>query len=177
MCQDDGPSSDQRDRRWLQEEYGAIPAIIQCCTQHDCCRIDWIDLVPDVQVLECNNLDHVNSKLKNLTSIASSSTDDHNTTNGNHGGGPVICLANGLWADKQYPLKPSYQRLVERVYKAQAKNVDFVNQQPKGSWPTFSRLPTSLQLPCSFLELHCTSKVRGRKSLTQRKPRTETFTF
>ncbi|XP_071925746.1 serpin-ZX-like [Coffea arabica] len=78
--------------------------------------------------LECNNLDHVNSKLKNLTSIASSSTDDHNTTNGNHGGGPVICLANGLWADKQYPLKPSYQRLVERVYKAQAKNVDFVNQ-------------------------------------------------
>ncbi|KAL3505217.1 hypothetical protein ACH5RR_035058 [Cinchona calisaya] len=73
--------------------------------------------------LEYKNIDDTNSKFKELMSIASSSsTDDHGN---NVNSGPVICLANGLWVDKKFPLKASYQELVKNVNKAQVKNMDF----------------------------------------------------
>ncbi|XP_027148714.1 serpin-Z10-like [Coffea eugenioides] len=73
--------------------------------------------------LGCKSYDDINSKFLELMSIASP-TDDAKHSNG----GPVICLVNGLWVDKQYPLKASYQELVESVYKVQAKTVDLRNE-------------------------------------------------
>ncbi|XP_065868002.1 serpin-ZXA-like [Euphorbia lathyris] len=44
------------------------------------------------------------------------------------GGGPIISLANGIWVNDGFPLKPSFKQLVEDVYKAKSESFDFVNQ-------------------------------------------------
>ncbi|KAL3520737.1 hypothetical protein ACH5RR_018886 [Cinchona calisaya] len=40
--------------------------------------------------------------------------------------GPKISFANGVWVDKRFSLKPSYQNCVAHVFKSQAKIVDFM---------------------------------------------------
>ncbi|CDP00935.1 unnamed protein product [Coffea canephora] len=47
---------------------------------------------------------------------------------GDQQGGPKISFANGVWVDKRFPVKPSFQQCVRDAFKAEAKNVDFSNQ-------------------------------------------------
>ncbi|CAK7335291.1 unnamed protein product, partial [Dovyalis caffra] len=42
--------------------------------------------------------------------------------------GPVVSFINGAWVDLSFHLKPSFQELVKGVYRATAKEVDFVNK-------------------------------------------------
>ncbi|KAL5705078.1 NADH:ubiquinone reductase (H(+)-translocating) [Ranunculus cassubicifolius] len=40
-------------------------------------------------------------------------------------GGPKVSFANGVWIEKSLPIKQSFNEIVEKVYKATAKQVDF----------------------------------------------------
>ncbi|PIA52347.1 hypothetical protein AQUCO_01000303v1 [Aquilegia coerulea] len=40
-------------------------------------------------------------------------------------GGPRMCFANGVWIEKSLPLKPYFKDIVDTVYKASSKQVDF----------------------------------------------------
>ncbi|XP_010255122.1 PREDICTED: serpin-ZX [Nelumbo nucifera] len=44
---------------------------------------------------------------------------------GSQSGGPLLSFANGVWTEKSLPLKPSFKGIVDTVYKATAKQVDF----------------------------------------------------
>ena len=39
-----------------------------------------------------------------------------------------LSFVNGIWVDKQFPLKDSYKSLTKEVYKANAETVDFAFQ-------------------------------------------------
>ena len=40
----------------------------------------------------------------------------------------IVSSANGLWVDRSFTLKPSFEKIVKGVYKAEAKEVDFANK-------------------------------------------------
>ncbi|XP_065867638.1 serpin-Z3-like [Euphorbia lathyris] len=42
--------------------------------------------------------------------------------------GPIVSLANGIWVNDGFPVKPSFKQLAEDVYKAKAQSFDFLNQ-------------------------------------------------
>ncbi|KAJ4828562.1 hypothetical protein Tsubulata_020288 [Turnera subulata] len=42
--------------------------------------------------------------------------------------GVTLTFAGGIWIDRQYPLKPSFQKIAKDVYRAEAKAVDFKTQ-------------------------------------------------
>ncbi|KAL5715769.1 hypothetical protein ACHQM5_017544 [Ranunculus cassubicifolius] len=42
-------------------------------------------------------------------------------------GGPKVSFANGVWIEKSLKIKGSFNEIVEKVYKAIAKQVDFAN--------------------------------------------------
>lgn len=44
---------------------------------------------------------------------------------GSQSGGPRMSFANSVWIEKSLPLKPSFKEIVDTVYKAAAKQVDF----------------------------------------------------
>ncbi|TYJ35092.1 hypothetical protein E1A91_A05G213300v1 [Gossypium mustelinum] len=47
---------------------------------------------------------------------------------GNPAGGPRLSFANGVWFDQSLPLKPSFKQVLDNVYKAASKLVDFQNK-------------------------------------------------
>ncbi|KAG8494179.1 hypothetical protein CXB51_011497 [Gossypium anomalum] len=47
---------------------------------------------------------------------------------GSPAGGPRLSFANGVWFDRSLPLKPSFKQVVDNVYKAASKLVDFQNK-------------------------------------------------
>ncbi|KAH1065655.1 hypothetical protein J1N35_030642 [Gossypium stocksii] len=47
---------------------------------------------------------------------------------GSPAGGPRLSFANGVWLDQSLPLKPSFKQVVDNVYKAASKLVDFQNK-------------------------------------------------
>ncbi|KAK5831801.1 hypothetical protein F383_14074 [Gossypium arboreum] len=47
---------------------------------------------------------------------------------GNPAGGPRLSFANGVWFDRSLPLKPSFKQVLDNVYKAASKLVDFQNK-------------------------------------------------
>ncbi|KAF5177131.1 serpin-ZX [Thalictrum thalictroides] len=40
-------------------------------------------------------------------------------------GGPRMSFANGVWIEKSLPLKPYFKDIVDTIYKASSKQVDF----------------------------------------------------
>ena len=44
------------------------------------------------------------------------------------GQGPTISIANALWVDRRFPLKPSFAEITHSFYNALVKNVDLVNE-------------------------------------------------
>ncbi|MBA0775250.1 hypothetical protein Gotri_010406 [Gossypium trilobum] len=47
---------------------------------------------------------------------------------GSPAGGPRLSFANGVWLDRSLPLKPSFEQVVDNVYNAASKLVDFQNK-------------------------------------------------
>ncbi|MBA0836975.1 hypothetical protein Goarm_009162 [Gossypium armourianum] len=47
---------------------------------------------------------------------------------GSPAGGPRLSFANGVWLDRSLPLKPSFKQVVDSVYNAASKLVDFQNK-------------------------------------------------
>ncbi|KAA8530476.1 hypothetical protein F0562_005185 [Nyssa sinensis] len=45
--------------------------------------------------------------------------------------GPLLSFVNGAWVDQRFSLKPSFKGFVEGVYKAEAREVDFLNKADK----------------------------------------------
>nr|GMD91459.1 serpin-ZX-like [Ipomoea batatas] len=70
-----------------------------------------------------------------LAFLKSDSTDDLNTfysqivghilADGSLTGGPSLSVANGLWMDRTHPIKPSFNHVVDTVYKTASELVDF----------------------------------------------------
>ncbi|GFS30484.1 hypothetical protein Acr_00g0012130 [Actinidia rufa] len=44
----------------------------------------------------------------------------------------IVSFANGLWVDRSFTLKPSFEKIVKGVYRAEAKEVDFANKETSG---------------------------------------------
>ncbi|KAK9748342.1 hypothetical protein RND81_02G050900 [Saponaria officinalis] len=73
-----------------------------------------------------------------LTFLKSNSSDDLNKlsselvsmifADGSSAGGPKLSFANGLWVDQSLPLKPAFKEVVDGLYKASSKQVDFLNK-------------------------------------------------
>ncbi|KAL3514563.1 hypothetical protein ACH5RR_027280 [Cinchona calisaya] len=73
-----------------------------------------------------------------LSFLKSKSTDDLNSlasqlvtivfADGSPSGGPRLSFANGVWVDQSLPLKPSFKKIVDDVYKAASNQVDFQNK-------------------------------------------------
>lgn len=42
--------------------------------------------------------------------------------------GPLLSFVNGAWVDQRFKLKPSFEGIVKRSYRAQLQNVDFLNK-------------------------------------------------
>ncbi|KAL3520743.1 hypothetical protein ACH5RR_018892 [Cinchona calisaya] len=77
------------------------------------------------------SLDHLNSRFSyTMSNILTSNS-----------GGPKISFANGVWVDKRYPLKPSYQQCARDVFKSKAEIVDFTQAREVvneiNSWAKF----------------------------------------
>ncbi|CAI9116610.1 OLC1v1017804C1 [Oldenlandia corymbosa var. corymbosa] len=70
-----------------------------------------------------------------LSFLNSKSTDDLNSlssqlvtavlADGSPSGGPLLSFANGVWIDQSLSFKPSFNKVVDDVYKAASKQVDF----------------------------------------------------
>ncbi|KAE9458519.1 hypothetical protein C3L33_09567, partial [Rhododendron williamsianum] len=70
-----------------------------------------------------------------LSLLNSKSTDDLNSltsqlvslvfADGGPTGGPTLSFANGVWVDQSLSLKPSFEKVVDTVYKAALNHVDF----------------------------------------------------
>ncbi|KAK9748343.1 hypothetical protein RND81_02G051000 [Saponaria officinalis] len=73
-----------------------------------------------------------------LTFLKSKSSDDLNKlsselvsmifADGSSAGGPKLSFANGVWVDGSLPLKPAFKEIVDGLYKASSKQVDFLNK-------------------------------------------------
>ncbi|XP_015880678.3 serpin-ZX [Ziziphus jujuba] len=46
----------------------------------------------------------------------------------NLAGGPLLSFVNGAWLDQRFPLKSTFQQILKATYKAEPKNVDFLNK-------------------------------------------------
>ena len=51
--------------------------------------------------------------------------------------GPCLSLANGVWLQKSLTLKPSFKEVVETVYKAACRQVDFESKVRATSYSIF----------------------------------------
>ncbi|XP_059637118.1 serpin-ZX-like [Cornus florida] len=74
--------------------------------------------------LGSESVEDLNSKTSALIRLVGSSSESSSTTTG----GLILSFVNGLWVDQSFPLNSSYQHLVQRLYNAQAKTVDFQNK-------------------------------------------------
>ncbi|KAB2628024.1 serpin-ZX-like [Pyrus ussuriensis x Pyrus communis] len=67
--------------------------------------------------LNSKSTDHLNSFASQLESVIFS--------DGSPVGGPKLAFANGVWVQKDLPLKPSFKQVVDAYYKAALALVDF----------------------------------------------------
>ncbi|KAF8405091.1 hypothetical protein HHK36_009989 [Tetracentron sinense] len=72
--------------------------------------------------LKSKNIDCLRSKSSRLVALASA-----NATRTNNGG-PLLSSVNGVWVDKRFPLKPAFREIVQGIYRAETKEVDFVTK-------------------------------------------------
>ena len=42
--------------------------------------------------------------------------------------GVQLCFANGIWVDKRFSLVAAYQEVLNKIFNAEAKSVDFLNK-------------------------------------------------
>ncbi|PWA36996.1 serine protease inhibitor (SERPIN) family protein [Artemisia annua] len=69
--------------------------------------------------LKTKNLDELNTRLSKLLSLMA---------DGSSSGGPRLSFINGAWIDKTLSLKTSFKQILNNVYKATCKQVDFLNK-------------------------------------------------
>ncbi|KAK3039378.1 hypothetical protein RJ639_027627 [Escallonia herrerae] len=69
--------------------------------------------------LGSSNLEDVNSKSSGMMRIA---------LNEKSLGSPDITFVNGVWVDQRFPVKPSYMEVLNGIFKAETRNVDFLNK-------------------------------------------------
>lgn len=55
--------------------------------------------------------------------------------------GPLLSFVNGIWLDKRFNLKPSFEETVNISYKTQLQNVDFENKVYSRSFFMLNVLP------------------------------------
>ncbi|KAK8580954.1 hypothetical protein V6N13_144010 [Hibiscus sabdariffa] len=67
--------------------------------------------------LESKSNDQLSSLYSKLVSVV--------FADGSPAGGPCLSSANGVWVDKSLPLKPSFEHVMDNVYKADTNHVDF----------------------------------------------------
>ncbi|KAL8141148.1 hypothetical protein V2J09_007169, partial [Rumex salicifolius] len=67
--------------------------------------------------LKSKSADEVNALSSELVSVV--------FTDGSTVGGPKLSFANSLWVDQTLPLKPSFKQVVDNLYKAASRQVDF----------------------------------------------------
>ncbi|PHT51134.1 Serpin-ZX [Capsicum baccatum] len=70
--------------------------------------------------LKSKSIDELNSLYSHLVNIV--------FVDGSPNGGPRLSVANGVWIDQTLPLKPSFKKVVDKVYKAASNSVDFQNK-------------------------------------------------
>nr|GEW16087.1 serine protease inhibitor (SERPIN) family protein [Tanacetum cinerariifolium] len=69
--------------------------------------------------LKTKTLDELNTRLSKLSSLMA---------DGSSSGGPRLSFTNGAWIDKTLSLKTSFKQILNNVYKATCKQVDFMNK-------------------------------------------------
>ncbi|GJY13725.1 serine protease inhibitor family protein [Tanacetum coccineum] len=69
--------------------------------------------------LKTKTLDDLNTRLSKLSSLMADASSS---------GGPRLSFANGAWIDKTLSLKTSFKQILNNVYKATCKQVDFMNK-------------------------------------------------
>nr|XP_016504427.1 PREDICTED: serpin-ZX-like [Nicotiana tabacum] len=67
--------------------------------------------------LKSKSIDELNYLYSHLVNIV--------LVDGSPNGGPRLSVANGVWIDQTLPFKPSYKKVVDKVYKAASSSVDF----------------------------------------------------
>ncbi|PHT84686.1 Serpin-ZX [Capsicum annuum] len=70
--------------------------------------------------LKAKSIDELNSLYSHLVNII--------FVDGSPNGGPRLSIANGVWIDQTFPLKPSFKKVVDKVYKATSNCIDFQNK-------------------------------------------------
>ncbi|KAF3622261.1 Serpin-ZX [Capsicum annuum] len=70
--------------------------------------------------LKSKSIDELNSLYSHLVNII--------FVDGSPNGGPRLSVANGVWIDQTLPFKPSFEKVVDKVYKATSNCVDFQNK-------------------------------------------------
>lgn len=70
--------------------------------------------------LKSKSIDELNSLYSHLVNIV--------FVDGSPNGGPRLSVANGVWIDQTLPFKPSYKKVLDKVYKAASNSVDFQNK-------------------------------------------------
>ncbi|CAN4122735.1 unnamed protein product [Withania somnifera] len=70
--------------------------------------------------LKSKSIDELNSLYSHLVNIV--------FVDGTPNGGPHLSVANGVWIDQTLPFKPSFKKVVDKVYKAASNSVDFQNK-------------------------------------------------
>ncbi|KAJ4833095.1 hypothetical protein Tsubulata_001075 [Turnera subulata] len=77
----------------------------------------FLEVVENVYGATANEVDFL-TKIEKLVSLSANERQEYI-------GGPVVSFVNGAWVDRSFRLKPSFVEVVEIVYGATAKEVDF----------------------------------------------------
>ncbi|GFS30482.1 hypothetical protein Acr_00g0012120 [Actinidia rufa] len=77
-------------------------------------------LLSHLESTSVDDLNKISSQIVALTSMHSERNDRISSL--------IVSFANGLWFDRSFTLKPSFEKIVKGVYKAEAKEVDFANK-------------------------------------------------
>ncbi|KAG5543386.1 hypothetical protein RHGRI_016201 [Rhododendron griersonianum] len=78
--------------------------------------------------LGSENINQINLESSKMMAVAA----DVGSSNNGDGGGPVLAMVNGAWADQNFPLKPLYiEKVLKGIFNCEAKTVDFATQSEK----------------------------------------------
>ncbi|PSR87751.1 Serpin-ZX like [Actinidia chinensis var. chinensis] len=77
-------------------------------------------LLSHLESTSIDDLNKISSQIVALTSMHSERNDRISSL--------IVSFANGLWVDRSFTLKPSFEKIVKGVYKAEGKEVDFANK-------------------------------------------------
>jgi serpin B len=76
-----------------------------------------------LKFLKSNSIEEVNSLAEKVYPLV--------FADGSQRGGPKLSFVNGAWIEQSLPINPNFQNVVENVYKAAVKQVDFKNEPEK----------------------------------------------